>query len=212
MPVFNKLGCIFVHIPKCGGQSVSATLRKLDGSPELISYCKDDDFLANFKIKNRWLNHCKAMELKLIVGESKFNHLFKFSFVRNPWDQMVSYYHYQLNEFKTSEQFRNDWPRISEIFHSSSSFKEWLKNGIYVEPQSEFLIDKDNQLIVDFVGKFENIKSDFKIVCKNLGVNLELLHLNQTTHEKYRNYYDDETYNLILNHFKVDIELFNYSI
>jgi hypothetical protein len=62
--------CIFVHIQKTGGQSIRALFS--DGPPD-----------ANY--------HRQARELRSVYGEDAWRQCFKFAFVRNPWDRLVSW-------------------------------------------------------------------------------------------------------------------------
>ena len=71
--------------------------------------------------------------------------------------------------------------------------------------------DEQGNLIVDFVGKIENLDADFKYICKKIGIpQIDLPHLNQTKKEGYRKYYNERTADLIRQAYKDDVETFNY--
>lgn len=72
-----------------------------------------------------------------------------------------------------------------------------------------------NQPAVDFVGYYENLAADFKIVQQKIYGNSQrtLPYLNVThAGEKrdYRNYYDDETRNIVAEVYAADILMFGY--
>ena len=77
-------------------------------------------------------------------------------------------------------------------------------------PQLEWLVSQNGEIELDFIGRFENIRSDFERLTNILGVNAELPHLNATTTEHYRYYYNDETREIVRKWFAKDIEFFGY--
>ena len=65
--------------------------------------------------------------------------------------------------------------------------------------------------MVDFIGKFENLETDFEYICKKIGVNgIKLPHKNKTQRKNYRDYYNENTKTIIANWYKKDIDYFGY--
>lgn len=86
------------------------------------------------------------------------------------------------------------------------------------QPQYKYLVNEDDELVVDFVGKYENIENDWNFLCERLSATkeiqfkiLELPHHNKSAHSDYRTYYDDRDIEIVYNIYKKDIELFDYS-
>jgi len=85
------------------------------------------------------------------------------------------------------------------------------------QPQYKYLVNEEDQIIVDFIGKYENIQSDWTLLCEYLQLNkqqfrtLSLPHHNKSNHDDYRTYYDDNDAERVCNIYKKDIELFDYS-
>jgi hypothetical protein len=77
---------------------------------------------------------------------------------------------------------------------------------------SRFVTDPDGRLMVDFIGRFENLHNDFNRLCLTIGIApMELLHAKtQRPHADYRSYYTDETREKVARHWKRDIEAFGY--
>lgn len=179
---------IFVHNYKVAGTSVHSALKaSASTGPSLLKKISKNypkiytyDFPA----------HSKASELKERLPKEMFDTYFKFGFVRNPWDWQVSLYkymlltkdHHQHQLVKSMNGFEEyiDW-RINEDFHL----------------QKEFFYDKDGTLLMDFIGKFENLSADFNTVCEKIGVRASLPHLKRSNEkDNLVKYYSEKTVNV----------------
>ena len=78
--------------------------------------------------------------------------------------------------------------------------------------QKSFLVDEKNNLIIDFLGKYENLKDDFDMVCKKLKINEQLIHINQSKSklEHYSYYYNNKSISLMKKHFEEDFKFLHY--
>ena len=78
--------------------------------------------------------------------------------------------------------------------------------------QKEIYYDStQGDILVDFIGKFENLEKDFNFICEKIGIDAELPHINYSKRKnKYRDYYTEETRDLIGEYYKEEIELFGY--
>ena len=146
--------CIFIHIPKNAGQSMEHVFLNLLGlkwetrAPLLLMYNNRPE------LGPPRLAHLKADEyvrFKYLTQEM-FDKYYKFAFVRNPFDWLVSLYFYikqstghHLNSAVSDMEF--------------PKFIEWYidKNP---EKQIDFLINPDKKtLIVNYIGRFEKLSS-----------------------------------------------------
>lgn len=123
-------------------------------------------------------------------GEDGFEDAFKFAFVRNPWDRYISAWT-QMNEGK---------PAKIGISAPLQHFR----------PQHEFICDEDGNVLVDFVGRYENLTEDWTWVCDKLGVPSDLAHHRPGDHGPYREYYTPETWAALAEFYAMDIELLGY--
>lgn len=156
----------------------------------------------------------------------KFPNYFKFTFVRNPWDRILSCY---LNKIMKDPNFEDKnyahgiarFLQPYRVFHGGMSFKDFVKaiskiddkiSNPHFRSQYYMLIDDQDKIIVDYVGKFESLSEDFKKVAARCGLpSSELPHINKTENRKnYTEYYDEETIRLVAERYKKDIELFGY--
>lgn len=180
---------IFIHVPKTAGTSVVRTL----GIPRIHETASD--------IRNR-------------LGARRWEGKFKFAFVRNPWDRAVSLFHFAAGPSRG----------LCNSRYIALSFREWLKfayvdrHPLYFDfphsfgPQLEWISDLDGNVIVDFVGRFENLRQDFATICARLGLSTAVLpHYGASKHDDYRSYYKDEDVDIIAKWYKKDIEHFGYA-
>lgn len=227
--------CVFVHIPKAAGQSVEKVFVERAGltweqrAPLLL---RPND---NPKLGPPRLAHLTASEYVSLgyLSQAQYDALFSFSFVRNPWDRLVSEYNYRrqhkdakyLCDFKTF--LFNNFPTPADDDYSRA--KDYYRHVI---PQADFLYDEHDNCLVDFIGRFESLQSDFDIVCQNLNLgSLTLPHFNKTQprgmraklkrllpssstkkpqRKHYSDYYDLESKEYVAGLYRRDIELLNY--
>ena len=76
--------------------------------------------------------------------------------------------------------------------------------------QKDFVASPEGDLLVDFVGRFENLEEDFGKVCSAIGANADLLHLNQSRHGDYRLHYTEYTRRLVEEAWAEDVQFFGY--
>ncbi len=77
--------------------------------------------------------------------------------------------------------------------------------------QTSCLVDESGNLLVDFVGKFENLDQDFQSICQKVGISASLPHINKSKRTNYQDYYDAETRDLTARLYAEDIERFGYT-
>jgi len=140
----------------------------------------------------------------------EWNSLFQFIFVRNPWDRILSCF---LD--KTKQCIDKPWQLEVYKKYFNSSFEEFIhclnEKNIYLDghtyPQ-HCMLNTDN---LDFIGKFENLDNDMKILQEKLNLPVEKIPLeNITHHDNYRKYYNSNTKNKIEQLYSKDIEIFQY--
>lgn len=225
--ICREYNCLFVHIPKTGGQSVEQffmDLLKLDWDQDrgkLLLQANPDRTRGTEK-----LAHLSADEYVACgyLSREDFSSLFKFSFVRNPWDRLLSEYRYR-NYFQ-HRSFR-------DFVLNKLPEPGWNDQYRHVMPQYDMLHDRQGNLMVDFVGRFEDLQRDFDQVCQQLGIADSLLpHRNRSDKKsrdlkrKIRNilfmngenqlqsaagFYDDETREAVAHYYRNDIQTFGYS-
>lgn len=156
--------------------------------------------------------------------KKQFNSYFKFSFVRNPWDRMVSYFEFMCKRAHMHESIHYpDHVASYELYKrvSEMGFAEFLRQA-QREPKfclgfgnfcgyERFFVDRRGNNQMNFIGKVENLQEDFNAVCDKIGIpRQELIHTNKSRHKSYTKYYDDELRDIVAKAFAADIEHFGY--
>ena len=190
---------IFFHVPKTAGTSIhscfNGNLRSLY-SDLGVNYERLSGFLKVID------THVSASEVKSKLGLS-YNEYFTFAFVRNPWDWRVSLYKYIC---------KSKHHPCHKLYKEYKDFADYIKNTKYVNTRLQFeYISDNNEVIIDYVGRFENLQEDFNIICDKIGIpQQQLPHKNPTKHKHYTEYYDDETRQIVAERYAKDIEYFGY--
>jgi hypothetical protein len=192
---FDQYRCIFVHIPKCAGISVSRSLfGNVSGA------------------------HHTLRKFQIMFAPDEFASYFKFSFVRNPWDRLVSAFHFLKKGGLTTED--KQWS--DRYLSPFPDFGAFVKNGLsqrrifsfpHFRPQLEYICVSGKTPGLDFIGSFENLDSDFQYICKVLNNPASLLSLNRNASRKedFREYYNDHTREMVGRLYADDIRVLGYS-
>lgn len=158
-------------------------------------------------------NLLKQNEFKLFKANyinKNYIDYYKFTIIRNPWDRVVS--NWKMFCSNSGKSISKD--QLNILFKKDSntiSFYEFIKiiqtvNNHHWEQQIEFLKDsKENHIVIDFVGKMENINEDFEYIKKKLNLKGQLNKINITNHRNYRQYYSEDELKLVNKKYKEDV-------
>lgn len=198
---------IFIWIPKTAGTSVWTALKENYGCPKL----KLPEQWPKFKQSGiLTFSHVSipGLRAKGFISDEFYNSSFKFCFVRNPFDRMVSLYHYLMKDkiikqgisFKKFCKMVHDDPNPIGLYN--------VKRKSQAQPQVKWLVPE-----MDFIGRFENLQSDFdKILTRLELAPVELPHTRVSKNRKpTKAYYDKKTISLVRKIYKADFETFGYS-
>ena len=214
MLICHRHHFLFVHIAKTAGTSVRSTLNRLRWRdpyfiPQFI--CSRISGLTGHRIACKIPRHAKVIAAYEMLPREVFDGLFKFAFVRNPWDLQVSSYHHLKRErphlvgdrdFETFLRYKLD-PARPYQYHLDTS----------IALQSDYLVDLHGKVLVDFIGRFETLGDDFITICQRIGVKPPALEHKRQAKDRggYQKYYTAETAALVAQHFAADIAMFGYT-
>ncbi len=182
---------IFVHIPKTGGTSLAQALE---------ARAKKDDILIGdtekarrrqrrvqgLQAAGRLWKHSTLADIDGVVSGEDIAEWFCFTLVRNPWDRMVSYYHWLQNQ-------SFDHPAVG--LAKSMNFSEFLhaphvKDAFASNHAATYMTTSRGEHCADLYIRLEHFEQDVEPLWSHLGFRLEMPHLNRSDRESdYRSLY-----------------------
>lgn len=225
MMISHKHKCIFIHIPKCAGTSIEVALGHFDGhagrggqdhrtirmieQPYLtFKNCSSIENLKEIMERKKYdyLTKVSNPRNKITVTQQQYESYFKFTIVRNPWARALSWY---------KNVILDEVHRRSYGISTAMAFKEFLVRFTgrgALRSQLYWIKQFDGSIPLDYIGRFENLAADIQTIFNRLELNnVKLPHKNQGVKDDHRKYYDSETYDLVLNHYKDEIDMFGYT-
>ena len=213
--VLDAYKAIYVYIAKVACRSL-----KLMCADVLINKSVSDPYERIHMVEE------PSFSVKDDESVTKYKDYFKFCFVRNPWDRVVSCF---VDKITNEKNLNTHWcingvakplARYGNVFRAGMFFEEFVHaiNNIpdkeadtHFKSQSAFIIDESGREVVDFIGRFERLQEDFSRVKKKLGLPVkELSHFGSSNRKDYKTYYNEKTKGIIQKRYIRDIEMFGY--
>jgi hypothetical protein len=181
---------VFIHIQRTGGTSLATLLKEGIRDARKLGW-----------------EHNRATRAIEIIGSDEFFACYRFSFVRNPWDRMVSWFHRGKQEGRIIKR-RFDIRR-------DTTFEEFLTETLHPRlymQQLEYLSSLRGKLLVDNIFRFEDYLPGVRSLCQRFAIDPSRLpHETASRHEHYTTYYTDATRQLVAERFADDIARFGYT-
>lgn len=175
-----------------------------------------------------WFNHMPASKIREQIGQTIWEKYFKFCVIRNPFDKLISLFHFYEYQFNQVNPQIKAWA-IKRLKYDSEDdylealtnqsvekrFRNWIIRGGFVIDRDKYLID--NQICVDYFIRYENLHNDLQHICKQLDVPFEPDRLarlkpgNRPSHLVVSQYYDQPTTEIVLRNYRFELEFFEYT-
>lgn len=145
-----------------------------------------------------YYEHMPAWRVRAYAGEDVWNAYYKFSFERNPWERQVSWFRYKTKSKASPGSFK--------AFNAD-------KSRAYVENYDLYSIE--DEICLDFVGRYETLDRDFAEVLKVVGLSgqVDLGHVNKSEDREKRDYramYDEALKETMARWYAREIRHFGY--
>ncbi|MEO1537233.1 MAG: sulfotransferase family 2 domain-containing protein [Pseudomonadota bacterium] len=203
-------GYIFVHIPKTGGTSLTLALEARAKADDIIVADTPKGQRRKQRLKalsppRRLWKHSRLSDIDGMSGLP--DPAFVFTLVRNPWDRVVSLYHW-------SRMQGFDHPMINaaktlpfDAFLTDPAILSALKN----DTAATYVTDRSGCVHCDAFVRLEHLATDLAPVEAHLGFKLDLPHVNASDHPHTPSQFTSATTNLIGDIFAADIARFGYT-
>jgi len=186
-----------------------------------LTLCKDKKFLwfRVAKVGTRTIfNIFENSNIKLDAEQpfgihyplKKYAKYFKFAFVRNPWDRLVSCWH---NKVVENNYFNFTDYELAQM-KNFSKFINFVENidvencDLHLRLQTK-LIDLNN---IDYIGRFEKFEIDLKNVLKIINLNDITINKRNVSRNRlnYREYYNSELKARVEKIYYKDVNILSY--
>ncbi len=186
---------IFIHVPKTAGTSMHQAFGTIRRHAPLSRYAAYDP-----------------------VRTARY---FKFCFVRNPWDRLLSAYSYVRGCEADPASQDGRWSRTNlASCRNFDDFVHVLTNPVvrfrlmsyqHFLPQYLWITVPGNPALqIDHIGRFETLDADFSMIAERLGLDTSLRRLKVSQHRPYQDSYNPKTREIVGRLFARDISTFGY--
>ena len=210
----RKHGYIFIHIPKTGGTSMALALENRAAKDDVMLGDTPKAIKRRTRVKDvaaagRLWKHSTLYDIDGLVSQEDVAASKVFCMVRNPWDRIVSYYHWLQ-----TQNFYHEAVRIAK----QSNFSEFLnhdhtKATFQANPYGRYVTGADGTEHCDLFVRLEHLDEDLPKLEALIGLKLQPFpHDNASERgEAYQGYYGLADQRLVGQLAAADIERFGYS-
>jgi len=185
---------IFVHIPKTGGTALTLALEARAKAADILigdtpKARARRGRIAQAKARGRLWKHSTLADIAGLVSDAEVAEFFTVALVRNPWDRVVSYYH---------------WLRVQAFAHpavglaKAHSFSGFLNHphtqtALTLWPASAYMRDRHGVERCSLFLRLEHLAADIAPFETHLGFRLTpLARANESARlADWRGYYSD---------------------
>jgi hypothetical protein len=203
MLISESKSFLFVHVQKTAGTSLADilaphALQPMDG--RLNKLASDLGLVRDWR-KFHFRKHANLRKAQSVLPASVYDGMFKFAFVRNPWERLVSWYQY-VQKTPAHEDCR-----------PGEAFADFARRFLDKPRRAQWWMieDRSGGMGLDFVGRFENLNEDIAQICSRIGITPQALpHRNKMASKDYRTFYDQALARAVEKTWAREIDAFGY--
>ncbi len=211
MIISHRHRFIFIKTKKTAGTSLEIALSALCGPDDIITPISPRDEQLrrdlgfrgpqNYQLPDgrQFFNHASASAVRQVVGTGIWDNYFTFCFERNPWDKVISWYHWECQQ------------------RPDISFGAFLASGHFAlvgGPGGFDLYTDNGDVIVDRVCRYEDMASELALLAARFGTPLPTLPKAKSGFRRDRRHYSEvytaQQRELVAQAFRREIALLGY--
>ncbi|SPH17142.1 hypothetical protein DEA8626_00657 [Defluviimonas aquaemixtae] len=205
---------IFIHIPKTGGTALALALEDRAMKDDILigdtpKAKRRRGRLKGVTATGRLWKHSTLADIRGLASDDEIRAFFTFTLVRNPWDRMVSYYH---------------WLRAQDFDHPAVALAKRLdfspflnapdtRASFAAHPYASYLRTPGGAERCDLFARLEHLEEDLRPLEAHLGFRLAPLPVeNRSDRQRdWRGYYSDQDRDTVGELCSEDITRFGYA-
>lgn len=204
---------IFIHIPKTGGTALTLALEARAMKDDVIvgdtpKARARKGRLRGVETAGRLWKHSTLRDIRGLASEEEIASFFTFTLVRNPWDRMVSYYHWLK-----AQRFAHPAVAMAKTmdFNSFLSAAE-TRSAIGGNPYPSYVTDAAGKERCKLFLRLEHFEADAAPLESHLGFRVGPLALANPSDRArdWRGYYSDAAAAIVAEVCAPDIARFGY--
>ncbi len=204
MLISESKSFLFVHVQKTAGTSLAEILKPhaLNPANGRMNKLASDLGLVRDWRKFHFRKHANLRKAQSVIPAPVYDGLFKFAFVRNPWERLVSWYQYVQRT------------PLHEDCRPGETFADFAARFLEKPRRAQcwMIEDRNGGMGLDYVGRFENLNDDIAYLCQRIGIKAQTLpHRNKMADKDYRTFYDDRLALAVKNNWTREIDAFGYT-
>ncbi len=203
---------IFVHIPKTGGTAMALALESRAMKDDILvgdtpKALRRRGRLKDAKTAGRLWKHSTLADAEGLISRSEMSDFMVVTLVRNPWDRIVSYYHWLQ-----AQRFNHQAVKLAQAL----DFKSFLNHphtqaSLAANPYAHYVTDGAGREHDALFARLEHWRDDLAPFADHLGFEVDLPHANASDRARdWRGFYTDDDAALVGKLCKADIQRSGY--
>lgn len=199
MIISHKHKFIYFKVEKVASTSTELLLSNFCGEDDIVTDLDAEGHKHTPRNHTEIENHASSNQIRNLFGENIFKEYFVFMNVRNPFDRVVSFFHFL--KYKGNAR--------------SANFSREFRKSIRVPSYSKYCMLGGEYILDDYI-KLESLNDDITRIFKKLNLAVDNITIPRAKskinpHKKhYMDYYSEYQKQVVVEKFKDDFKRFNY--